>query len=107
MKVNDGLKDWLGRVPGRNGRDKALSVGVSYNTWYRWWRGEVRPSPLAMQRIRRVIMEEQRNNPPERPSHSGALASSLNESKFKLAAPAAPSPAAARGVKRDRDDLPP
>ena len=88
MKVNDTLKHWLERVPGRTGRDKAEAVGVGYGTWYRWTRGEVRPSPLAMQRIRRVLMEQQKSTPPERPSHSGALASSLNESKFKLAAPA-------------------
>jgi ACT domain-containing protein len=41
----------LDSVPGASVVEKTKTVGVSRNTWYRWYRGEVRPNSVQAKRI--------------------------------------------------------
>jgi hypothetical protein len=44
----------LALVPGSTIIMKALSVGVSRNTWYGWNRGEIRPNKRQAQRLEQL-----------------------------------------------------
>ena len=44
----------LDAVPGKSVVEKARAVGVSRNTWYLWYRGEVRPNSVQGKRIEQL-----------------------------------------------------
>jgi transcriptional regulator with XRE-family HTH domain len=44
----------LDKVPGETIRERAKAVGISRNTWYCWYRGEVRPNKRQAERIAKL-----------------------------------------------------
>jgi hypothetical protein len=48
------MREVLAAVPGTTIGDKAKRIGVSRNTWYCWFRGDVRPTKRQAQRVGKV-----------------------------------------------------